>query len=272
MAKRLTELLAEALAKSQTDEGRRALLEERDRLDAEAVQAAAQREQHPPEAPEAGKAAQTPPEGVQEPTEVRPNRRIDPIFPVVQSVREAPEREAGRLAFGGIIEDRKSLPAQLPLLPTPEGPRVPILERRAVNRVPPPVTDSPRPGPDRPESLALCRGRSDEQPQPRPRLPPPEPPGLVEGDSGRSGGGVPPKPPNPAPSSETEAVGSPQIDEDAAPRGTGTPGFVACGCHAVFDGPPGSTACPSCAAAPEGAAVKAWTHAPGPDGGTTLAL
>ena len=51
----------------------------------------------------------------------------------------------------------------------------------------------------------------------------------------------------------------------------GTPGFVACGCqrcHAVFDGPPGSTACPSCAAAPEGAAVKAWTHAPGPDGGT----
>ena len=122
MAKRLTELLAEALAKSQTDEGRRALLEERDRLDAEALQAAAQREQHPPEAPEAGKAAQTPPEGVQEPPEVRPNRRIDPIFPVVQSVREAPEREAGRLAFGGIIEDRKSLPAQLPLLPTPEGP------------------------------------------------------------------------------------------------------------------------------------------------------
>ena len=59
---------------------------------------------------------------------MRPNLRIDPIFPVVQSVREAPEREAGRLAFGGIIEDRKSLPAQLPLLPTPEGPRVPILE------------------------------------------------------------------------------------------------------------------------------------------------
>ena len=50
MAKRLTELLAEALAKSQTDEGRRALLEERERLDAEALQAAAQREQHPPEA------------------------------------------------------------------------------------------------------------------------------------------------------------------------------------------------------------------------------
>ena len=59
---------------------------------------------------------------------MRPERRIDPIFPVVQSVREAPEREAGRLAFGGIIEDRKSLPAQLPLLPTPEGPRVPLLE------------------------------------------------------------------------------------------------------------------------------------------------
>ena len=59
---------------------------------------------------------------------MRPERRIDPIFPVVQSVREPPEREAGRLAFGGIIEDRKSLPAQLPLLPTPEGPRVPLLE------------------------------------------------------------------------------------------------------------------------------------------------
>ena len=35
---------------------------------------------------------------------MRSNRRIDPIFPVVQSVREAPEREAGRLAFEGIIE------------------------------------------------------------------------------------------------------------------------------------------------------------------------
>ena len=63
-----------------------------------------------------------------QPPEVRPERRIDPIFPVVQSVREPPEREAGRLAFGGIIEARKSLPAQLPLLPTPEGPRVPLLE------------------------------------------------------------------------------------------------------------------------------------------------
>ena len=132
------------------------------------------------------------------------------------------------------------------------------------------MTDSPRPGSAR--IAGALPGRSDEQPQPRPDTPP-EPPGPVEGDSGRSGGGGPPKPPNPAPSSETEAVGSPQIDEDAAPRGTGTPGFVACGCqrpgcHAVFDGPPGSTACPSCAAAPEGAAVKAWTHAPGPDGGT----
>ena len=68
-------------------------------------------------------------ENAPEPPEVRPERRVDPILPVVvESVKEAPEREAGRLAFGGIVEDRKSLPAQLPLLPRPEGPRVPILE------------------------------------------------------------------------------------------------------------------------------------------------
>lgn len=60
---------------------------------------------------------------------MRPERRIDPILPVVvETVKEAPEREAGRLAFGGVFEERKSLPAQLPLLPRPEGPRVPILE------------------------------------------------------------------------------------------------------------------------------------------------
>ena len=126
-------------------------------------------------------------------------------------------------------------------------------------------------GRERPRS-----GRSGAKERRRPPTPTPthpESPEPLGGDSGRSDGPGPSKPSNPAPSSETGAVGSPQIDEDAAPRGTGTPGFVACGCqrpgcHAVFDGPPGSTACPSCAAAPEGAAVKAWTHAPGPDGGT----
>ena len=128
---KLTDYLIEALAKSHTEEGRQELLEARAILDAEAqrkLQEAAQREKQPLEAAEAGTTAQTPPEDGQEPPEVRPERRIDPIFPVVQSVREPPEREAGRLAFGGIIEDRKSLPAQLPLLPTPEGPRVPLLE------------------------------------------------------------------------------------------------------------------------------------------------
>ena len=128
---KLTDYLIEALAKSHTEEGRQELLEASAILDAEAqrkLQEAAQREKQPLEAAEAGTTAQTPPEDGQEPPEVRPERRIDPIFPVVQSVREPPEREAGRLAFGGIIEDRKSLPAQLPLLPTPEGPRVPLLE------------------------------------------------------------------------------------------------------------------------------------------------
>ena len=108
MPKRLTELLSEVLAKSQTEEGRRELLAERDRLEAEALQEAAQREKRPPEAPrEAGKTAQEPPDGVQELPAVRPERRVDPILPVVQSVREAPEREAGRLAFGGIIDPRQ---------------------------------------------------------------------------------------------------------------------------------------------------------------------
>ena len=59
---------------------------------------------------------------------VRAEKRLDPILPVVQSVREHGAREAGRLACGGIIEESQSLPAQLPLLPAPEGPRVPLLE------------------------------------------------------------------------------------------------------------------------------------------------
>lgn len=130
MPKKLTELLREAVAKSQTEEGRRELREQRERMEVEArqtVQKAAQAAPEAPEAPEDGQTAPGSPQAVEEPPEVRPERRIDPILPVV-TVEEAPEREAGRLAFGGIIEDRKSLPAQLPLLPAPEGPRVPILE------------------------------------------------------------------------------------------------------------------------------------------------
>ena len=77
----------------------------------------------PLDAPEVGEEAQTPPE-------VRPESRPDPILPVAVSVREHPAREAGRLAFGGIVDLDQDLPAdrQLPLLPTPEGPRVPLLE------------------------------------------------------------------------------------------------------------------------------------------------
>ena len=65
---------------------------------------------------------------IERPPKVRANRRLDPLLPVVRTVREAPEREAGRLAFGGIVEGRKSKPAQLPLLPASEGPRVPLLD------------------------------------------------------------------------------------------------------------------------------------------------
>ena len=44
MKRKLTDLLSEVLAKSQTEEGRRELREERERLEAEALQKAAQRE------------------------------------------------------------------------------------------------------------------------------------------------------------------------------------------------------------------------------------
>jgi len=128
MAKKLTELFQEAVAKSQTEEGRRELREEQERKDAEAVAAAEAARAKPAAAGDDRTASEGPP-GDEESPEVRPEHRPDPILPVVvESVQEAPEREAGRLAFGGIVEDRKSLPAQLPLLPRPEGPRVPLLE------------------------------------------------------------------------------------------------------------------------------------------------
>ena len=56
---------------------------------------------------------------------VKAGTRADPLLPVVQ-VRENPERLAGRLVLGGLMPDEP--PIQLPLIPAPEGPRVPILE------------------------------------------------------------------------------------------------------------------------------------------------
>ena len=63
------------------------------------------------------------------PPVVAAESRRDPLLPVVRSVTEAPERTAGRLALGGI--GGQNIPAggaQLPLIPSPPGPRVPLLE------------------------------------------------------------------------------------------------------------------------------------------------
>ena len=70
MKRKLTDLVSEVLAKSQTEEGRRELGEERERLEAEALQQAAQREKRLEAPLEAGKDAQEPPE-------VCPERRND---------------------------------------------------------------------------------------------------------------------------------------------------------------------------------------------------
>ncbi len=123
---KLTDYLTEALAKSLTEEGCQSLLEERELVEAEAQRErleALRIQMRPLDTPEVGEEAQTPPE-------VRPESRPDPILPVAVSVREHPAREAGRLAFGGIVDLDQDLPAdgQLPLLPAPEGPRVPLLE------------------------------------------------------------------------------------------------------------------------------------------------
>ena len=63
------------------------------------------------------------------PRPVPANLRPDPLLPVVQSVREAPEREAGWLAFGGLVDaSGKPLDGQLPLLPSGEAPLAPLQE------------------------------------------------------------------------------------------------------------------------------------------------
>lgn len=69
------------------------------------------------------------------PPVVHAERRPDPILPVA-TVRETPEREAGRLAFGGLYEAGDHADAQLPLLPAPDGPRVALLELVDVSGVP----------------------------------------------------------------------------------------------------------------------------------------
>ena len=71
-------------------------------------------------------------EGKAEEEGVRAVTRLDPILPSVQvvTVQEHPAREAGRLAFGGLVEGRDDLAeTQLPLFDrAKEGPRVAMLE------------------------------------------------------------------------------------------------------------------------------------------------
>lgn len=62
------------------------------------------------------------------PPVVRAERRSDPLLPVVQSINESPERTAGRLAFGGILDTGDTPSGQLTMFPAPEGPRVALLE------------------------------------------------------------------------------------------------------------------------------------------------
>ena len=62
--------------------------------------------------------------------------RRDPLLPVVRAVTEAPEREAGRLAFGGILDVGDPEPGQLALFPGTDGPRVPLLELVDAHGVP----------------------------------------------------------------------------------------------------------------------------------------
>lgn len=68
------------------------------------------------------------PDSVLPPRPVAAETRGDPLLPVVQSVSEPPEREAGRLAFGGLAATGEALDGQLPLLPSGETPMVPLLE------------------------------------------------------------------------------------------------------------------------------------------------
>ena len=111
MAKTLTEYLSEALAKSRTEEGRQELLDESERLEAEARQATQEAAQAAPVSPEAAGGDEGTPVAP-EPFEMRAVTRVDPILPDFRAVevREHPAREAGRLAFGGVVEERELPP------------------------------------------------------------------------------------------------------------------------------------------------------------------
>ena len=129
MAKKLTELFREAITKAETEEGRQELREQRERTEAEAIRSVEKAAQAVPAAPEAVEASA---EGKVEREGVRAVTRVDPILPAlrVTSVLEPRAREAGRLAFGGLVEGREDLTeTQLPLFDLgQEGPRVAMLE------------------------------------------------------------------------------------------------------------------------------------------------
>ena len=86
----------------------------RPRRRVKAALAAAKRQKPPPERPEAGNGGPVAPEGSQEPVRVRAVSRADPILPVVRihSVNEHSAVEAGRLAFGGLVEGGTTWPTR----------------------------------------------------------------------------------------------------------------------------------------------------------------
>lgn len=131
--KKITELFKEAVEKAETPEGREKLREDRKRMEAEAVEAAREASQRPKTAQEAPTDAQTSTASKdEEPQAVRAVTRSDPILPAlrVEAFFEPPAREAGRMAFGGLVGGREDVSeTQLPLFDLDqEGPRVAILE------------------------------------------------------------------------------------------------------------------------------------------------
>ena len=72
-------------------------------------------------------AARGMPPDVLPPEPVPAETRRDSLLPVVQSVSEPPEREAGRLAFGGLIEGRADPGGQAPLAASPGRPPRPAM-------------------------------------------------------------------------------------------------------------------------------------------------
>lgn len=62
------------------------------------------------------------------PRPTKSETRPDPLLPVVRTVKEAPEREAARLAFGGLVEAGEDPGVQLTMFPSTPGPVVPLLD------------------------------------------------------------------------------------------------------------------------------------------------